>query len=92
MDAKSVVQLALVSKGNGEALRKSSVSTITGVRSLAKTGMKNRDSEFGCQAEGITMRYAEWHKAAVCRNTTKKALIEAYLKGRQDADTAWSLR
>jgi hypothetical protein len=53
---------------------------------------RNRESEFGCQADAIALRYAEWHKAAACRNATRKALIEAYLKGRKDADTLCSQR
>jgi hypothetical protein len=53
----------------------------------ADAGMTNGiEGEFDSEAESLAMRYAEWHKIALCRNTLKQALTEAYLKGRQDSD------
>jgi hypothetical protein len=77
-----------ISKDMGGASTKNDSLAGAGLASLANACMmKARETEFSSQAEAIAMRYAEWHKMVVCRSTTKKALLDAYLKGRQDADT-----
>ena len=74
--------------GTSEVLTESGVATMAARQSSANAGPnQKRENEFGSQSDLIATRYAEWDKRSYCRSAMKKALVEAYLMGRRDADT-----